>query len=225
MARENESGKIGTFEQNLSVPAAQTEQNDAQFGGAVEPAGAGAEISGSADQGARIASKMASSPLEMNGETIVPSVTRLFTQNQTLYVFFQAYYPEKGERKEAFDANSLRAGLIFFRNGLQVNATPLLAPAAVDAKKYTGVVPHQSAAGEAARGRYTVQAVVIARERSTPHSAALILLWYPRRLLPQERRHQLAHPCPRIRHQTIRLSRHRANQIPSHQDDFYRWAL
>ena len=51
-------------------------------------------------QGTR--AKIVNSPLEMFGETIVPSVTRFFTQNQTLYVFFQAYYPEKSD-KEEFD--------------------------------------------------------------------------------------------------------------------------
>jgi hypothetical protein len=103
--------------------------------------------------------KLVSSPLEVNGETIVPSVTRLFMQNQTLYVFFQAYYPEG---KQSLDASALRAGLIFFRNGLQVNTTPLLAPAEVDAKKYTASFRISLPLAKLQGGRYTVQAVVIA---------------------------------------------------------------
>ena len=47
-------------------------------------------------QGVR--AKLTESPLEMSGEKIVPSVTRYFTQGQTLYVFFQAYYPEKSDK-------------------------------------------------------------------------------------------------------------------------------
>ena len=50
--------------------------------------------------------KLATSPLEMEGQRIVPSVTRFFTQQQTLYVFFQAYYPEKSD---AFDPDTLCA--------------------------------------------------------------------------------------------------------------------
>ena len=59
--------------------------------------------------------KMKTTPLEVNGERIVPSVTRVFTDDQTLYVFFQAYLPEKG------DANAIRAGLVFFRNGQRLS--------------------------------------------------------------------------------------------------------
>jgi hypothetical protein len=104
----------------------------------------------------------------------------LFTQSQTLYVFFQAYFPEKTENKEAFDGNSLRAGLIFFRNGLQVNATPLLAPSEVDPKKYTASFRISLPLAKLQGGRYTVQAVVIAP--GTQHSAfsrAYLALQYP----------------------------------------------
>jgi hypothetical protein len=131
-------------------------------------------------KGQGVRAKLANSPLEINGETIVPSVTRLFTQSQTLYVFFQAYFPEKTENKEAFDGNSLRAGLIFFRNGLQVNATPLLAPSEVDAKKYTASFRISLPLAKLQGGRYTVQAVVIAP--GTQHSAfsrAYLALQYP----------------------------------------------
>jgi len=57
--------------------------------------------------------QLAASPLEMEGEKIVPSVTRFFTQQQTLYVFFQAYYPEKTDQSEVLDPSTLRAGLVF----------------------------------------------------------------------------------------------------------------
>ena len=124
--------------------------------------------------------KLASSPLEMNGETIIPSVTRLFAQNQTLYVFFQAYYPEKNENKEPIEGNNLRAGLIFFRNGLQVNATPMLAPSEVDAKKYVASFRISLPLAKLQGGRYSVQAVVIAP--GTQHSAfsrTYLALQYP----------------------------------------------
>ena len=114
-------------------------------------------------------SKLASSPLDMNGQTIIPSVTRLFTQNQTLYVFFQVYYPEKDELKQAMDGNSLRAGLIFFRNGLQMNATPLLGPAEVDVKKSVASFRISLPLTKLQGGRYTVQTIVIAP--GTQHAA------------------------------------------------------
>jgi hypothetical protein len=105
---------------------------------------------------------LAATPLEMAGERIVPSVTRYFTQQQTLYVFFQAYYPEKEEKSETFDDATLRAGLVFFRGGVQINATPLLAPTEVDPKTHTASFRISLPLAKLPTGRYTVQAVVIA---------------------------------------------------------------
>jgi VWFA-related protein len=169
VARENESGKIGTFEQNLSVPVAQPAKmtlSSVVLSSQLVPVQKSAEVQ-TKTQG--LHSKLTTSPLEMNGETIIPSVTRLFTQSQTLYVFFQAYYPEKKEKKEQLDGNSLRAGLIFFRNGLQINATPMLAPSDVDSKKSVASFRISLPLTKLQGGRYTLQAVVIAP--GTQHSA------------------------------------------------------
>ena len=180
VARENESGKIGTFEQDLSVPAAQPGKmalSSVVLSSQLVPVQKSSEVQ-TKTEGLR--TKLASSPLEMNGETIIPSVTRLFTQNQTLYVFFQAYYPEKNENKEPIDGHNLRAGLIFFRNGLQVNATPMLAPSDVDPKKYVASFRISLPLAKLQGGRYSVQAVVIAP--GTQHSAfsrTYLALQYP----------------------------------------------
>jgi VWFA-related protein len=169
VVRENESGKIGTFEQNLMVPATQPGKmmlSSLVLSSQLVPIRKTSEVQTKV-QGTR--AKLAGSPLEMAGETIVPSVTRLFTQNQTLYVFFQAYYREKSEKKEEFDGTSLRAGLLFFRNGLQVNATPLIAPSEVDAKKDTASFRVSLPLAKLPGGRYALQAIVIAP--GTQHSA------------------------------------------------------
>src|ERR1700733_670043 len=169
VARENESGKIGTFEQDLSVPSVQPGKlvlSSLVLSSQLVPVQKSSEVQ---TKGQGLRAKLPNSPLEMNGEAIVPSVTRLFAQNQTLYVFFQAYYPEKNENKERIDGNSLRAGLVFFRNGLQVNATPLLAPSEVDPKKSTASFRISLPLSKLQGGRYTVQAVVIAP--GTQHSA------------------------------------------------------
>src|SRR3984885_9623421 len=169
VARENESGKIGTFEENLVVAPTQPGKmtlSSVLLSSQLVPVQKSTEVQ---TKGQGLRAKLPNSPLEMKGETIVPSVTRLFTQNQTLYVFFQAYYPEKTAQKETFDGNSLRAGLIFFRNGLQINATPLLAPSEVDPQKQTASFRISLPLSKLQGGRYTVQALVIAP--GTQHSA------------------------------------------------------
>src|SRR4029077_16197591 len=100
--------------------------------------------------------KRESPPLHVGGERIIPSVTRVFTGEQTLYVFFQAYAPQKA------DANSLRAGLVFFRNGLRLSDTPMVAPTEYDEKSRTASFPLSLPLAGLAAGRYTVQAVVVA---------------------------------------------------------------
>jgi len=162
LARENESGKIGTFEQVLTVPqrpAARMSLSSVMLSSQLVPVEKSNEVQTRA-MGSR--AQLAQSPLEVEGEKIVPSVTRFFTQQQTLYVFFQAYYPEKTDKNEPFDPATLRAGLVFFRGGVQLNATPLLPPAAVDSKTRTASYRISLPLAKLPPGHYTVQAVAIA---------------------------------------------------------------
>ncbi|HXU19999.1 MAG TPA: VWA domain-containing protein [Verrucomicrobiae bacterium] len=162
VARENESGKIGTFEEKLTVPPrppARISLSSVLLSSQLVPVEKSTEAE---TKGQGFHAKLATTPLEISGERIVPSVTRFFTQRQTLYVFFQAYYPEKPEKNQAFDPSTLRAGLIFFRGGVQVNMTPLIEPTQIDEKMHTASFRISLPLAKLPSGRYTVQAVVIA---------------------------------------------------------------
>jgi len=162
VARENESGKIGTFEEPLVIPQRPTAKlslSSVLLSSQLVPVEKSAEVQTRA-QAAR--AKLGSTPLEMNGAKIVPSVTRFFNQQQTLYVFFQAYYPDKAGKDQPLDPSTLRAGLVFFRGGVQVNLTPLLAPTAVDPSSRTASFRISLPLAKLPTGRYTVQAVTIA---------------------------------------------------------------
>ena len=162
VARENESGKTGTFEEQLAVPqraATRMTLSSVMLSSQLVPVEKTDDVQTKA---LGLRAKLASTPLEMDGTKIIPSVTRYFTQQQTLYVFFQAYYPEKGANEDAFDANTFRAGLVFFRGGVQINSTPLLAPTALDPKTHTASFRISLPLAKLPTGRYTVQAVVIA---------------------------------------------------------------
>jgi len=162
IARENESGKIGTFEQPLVLPAldpAKLSLSSVLLSSQLVPVEKSTEVQ---TKGQGLRARLAASPLEMNGEKIVPSVTRFFSQQQTLYVFFQAYYPENIDKGVKLDSSALRGALIFFRNGVQVNATPLLAPTDLDAKNHTAGFRISLPLSKLDAGRYTVQAVVVA---------------------------------------------------------------
>ena len=162
VARENESGKIGTFEENLTVPP----RPPARI--SLSSVFSQASLCRLKNQRKRkrrargFTRNWQPRRSKLRGEKIVPSVTRFFNQQQTLYVFFQAYYPEKPEKNQAFDPSTLRAGLIFFRGGMQVNMTPLIEPTQIDEKTHTASFRISLPLAKLPSGRYTVQAVVIA---------------------------------------------------------------
>jgi len=155
LARENESGRIGTFEDKLTLPPPQPDHlqlSSVLLSSQVEAAQKTAQVK---TQAFAKDAKMKSSPLEVGGERIIPSVTRVFTDQQTLYVFFQGYLPPKA------DATSLRAGLVFFRNGQRLSDTPMLEPAEYDGETRTASFRISLPLSRLNAGRYTVQAVVV----------------------------------------------------------------
>jgi hypothetical protein len=156
LARENQSGRIGTFEEQLSLAPAlpnQLQLSSVLLSSQVEEVKKTSEVK---TQALEKDAKMESSPLEVGGERIIPSVTRMFTDQQTLYVFFQAYLPEKA------DAASLRAGLVFFRNGQRLSDTPMIEPAEYNEKTHTASFRISLPLSGLNAGRYTVQAIVVA---------------------------------------------------------------
>ena len=155
LARENESGRIGTFEETVSLPAPQPDRlqvSSLLLSSQVEAVQNAAQIK---TQAFAKDVKMKSSPLDVGGERIIPSVTRVFTGEQTLYVFFQAYVPQKA------DSNSLRAGLVFFHNGQRLSDTPMVAPTEYDGASRTASFRLSLPLAGLTAGRYTVQAVVV----------------------------------------------------------------
>jgi VWFA-related protein len=163
LARENETGRIGTFEEDIVLPPSQPNRvtlSSVFLSSQLVPVEKSSEVQ---TKGLGAQAKIANSPLEMSGQRIVPSVTRVFTKDQTLYAFFQAYYPAKD------DPSTLRAALAFFRGGLQINATPLLAPTDVNPKTRTASFRMSLPLGKLPTGQYVVQAVVVSA--GTQHAA------------------------------------------------------
>ena len=155
LARENESGRIGTFEDDLKLPAAQPDRMQLS---SVVLSSQLVEVQKSPEVQTKAFApdaKLKELPLDVAGERIIPSVTRVFTNQQMLYIFFQAYVPEK------IDLGQLRAGLEFFRNGARISQTPVVAPAQVDEKTRTASFRMSLPLNTVDIGRYTVQAVVV----------------------------------------------------------------
>jgi VWFA-related protein len=155
LARETESGLIGTFEEDLNLPKPQPETLELSpvlLSGQLQVIQSTHEV---IKKTLGEEAKLKSSPLEFSGQRIVPSVTHVFTTQQQLYVFFQAYVPENT------DSRKMRAGLIFLRDGRKVSETPLVEPAEIDAKNRTTSFRIDLPFEKFLPGGYTVQAVVV----------------------------------------------------------------
>jgi hypothetical protein len=91
LARENLTGKMGTFETKFTVPdlsaAKSLRVSSVVLSNQKEPVGSAV---GSADSNKRL---LAAHPLIENGQKTVPSITRVFRGDQTLYVYGEIYDP------------------------------------------------------------------------------------------------------------------------------------
>ena len=91
LARENLTGKMGTFETKFTVPdlsaAKGLRVSSVVLSNQKEPV---ASAVGSADSNKKL---LAAHPLVENGQKTVPSITRVFRGDQTLYVYVEVYDP------------------------------------------------------------------------------------------------------------------------------------
>jgi VWFA-related protein len=163
VARENETGRLGMFEESLELPAMQAdklEMSSVLLSSQLEPVRDGLEVK-KRTLGAEARLKVM--PTEISGERLVPSVTRVFTTDQNLYVLFQAYSPP------TVHLSKLRAGLVLFRNGQWSSETPLVEPAETDAQRRTASFRLSVPLAKLSTGDYVLQAVVI--EEGTDQAA------------------------------------------------------
>ncbi len=158
LARENQTGKMGTFETRFLVPDLNAQPDYLRLSSAVwssqlEPLAAAV--------GSAIEQKKALSanPLIEKGEKLIPSITRVFRKDQNLYVYVEAYDPtlQPGDRRP-----SLVAAVSFFRGRTKAFET---SPIHLDemAGARMGVLPirFQIPLKGLASGRYTCQVSVV----------------------------------------------------------------
>jgi VWFA-related protein len=158
LAREDATGRIGTFEEDLNLPVpqpAQMELSSLLLSNQMDTTRATSEVKRSA---LGPDAKLKTTPLDIPGGRIVPSVTRVFTTQQDLLVFFQAYLPAK------LDSSKVRAGLVFFRNGEWFSETPLAPAFAVDEKTHAASFRIELSLGKFPVGQYDVRAVAVSAD-------------------------------------------------------------
>jgi len=116
LARENETGKMGTFEAKLVVPDLTTEQNYLPISSVVlsnQRERLDAAVA-TAEKDKKI---LAAHPLIQDGVKLVPSVTRVFRTSQNLFVYLEAYEPA------AETTQPVIANVSFYRGRVKVFET------------------------------------------------------------------------------------------------------
>jgi VWFA-related protein len=91
LARENLSGRMGTFEHKFTIPDLNSSKS-LRVSSVIlsNQKEALSSAIGAADTNKRL---MATHPLVQDNQKIVPSITRVFRKDQTMYVYFEVYDP------------------------------------------------------------------------------------------------------------------------------------
>jgi VWFA-related protein len=155
LARENETGKMGTFESKFVVPDLSGAQLSQPISSVVlsyqreklEAAVATAE---------RDKKLLAANPLVQDNTKLIPSVTRVFKRDQDMFVYLEAYQPA------ATATQMMVATVSFYRGKVKAFETaPLPITEGLNAKSKAVPVRFSLALARLQPGRYTCQVSVI----------------------------------------------------------------
>ena len=92
LARENETGKIGTYETKFVIPDLTTDQLYLPISSVVL-SNQRENLSAAVATVERDKRLLASNPLVVDNQKLIPSVTRVFRQDQEMYVYLETYEP------------------------------------------------------------------------------------------------------------------------------------
>jgi VWFA-related protein len=151
LVRENETGKIGTFQQKFVIPDLTTDQpslptSSVILSNQIQPLN---EALYSAEKNQRL---LVANPLVADKQKLIPSVTRVFKKSQDMYVYVETYEPL------AATTEPVVAAVSFFRGKTKAFETePLVVKEGLDAKSKALPVRFSVPLGRLTPGKYTCQ--------------------------------------------------------------------
>lgn len=175
LARENRTGKMGTFETEFQVPDLASQSASLRLSSVVwssqrEPLAAAV---GSAEKKDKL---LDSHPLVQDGHKLIPSITRVFRRDQNLHVYFEVYDPAL---EPAQKTPSVAATVSFFRGRTKVfESTPVQATSIPASRSRAVPVQFQLSLATLRPGQYTCQVNIVdevGRKAAFPR-ARLVLL-------------------------------------------------
>ncbi|MGA9814883.1 MAG: VWA domain-containing protein [Terriglobales bacterium] len=120
VVRENQSGRLGSFETDLTVPdlkSAPVKMSSIVLANQLQPAG----------------KHKSDNPLVRDGSEVIPSVTHVFSAGQHLYFYYEVYDPAHAATNSSVPAGNrngasirLLTNVAFFRGNVKAYETPLV---------------------------------------------------------------------------------------------------
>jgi VWFA-related protein len=132
VVRENQSGRLGSFETDLTVPDLKT----------VPVKMSSIVLASQLQQNTK---KKSENPLIRDGSEVVPSVTHVFSADQHLYFYYEVYDPtHAATQAQASDRNNpairLLTNVAFFRGKAKAYETPLVESSQLNAPDRKAVI-------------------------------------------------------------------------------------
>jgi VWFA-related protein len=157
LARDAETGRVGTYQTAFTIPNLEKEQQHVPISSVVlssQQVALGDELF--SVSGKNQAAALATDPLVADGQKLVPSITRVFSQGRDLYVFLQAY------QRGATTMSPLVAFVSFYRSDEKVFETgPLAITDGMDPKSKAIPLRFTVPLAGFAAGRYDCQVTVL----------------------------------------------------------------
>ena len=155
LARENETGKMGTYEINFAIPDLTADQKLLPISSVIlssQRIALDAAVF-SAEKDKKL---LAANPLVEGGQKLVPSVTRVFNKNQEMYIYLEAYEPA------ASATEPIVASVAFYRGKTKAfESAPLEISQGLNDKSKALPVRFSLPLGKLQPGRYTCQVSVL----------------------------------------------------------------
>ena len=157
LARENQTGKMGTYETKFHVPDLSQQSATARLSSVVwsnqrEPLSAAA---GTAEKDKKV---LAANPLIKEGSKLIPSITRVFRRDQNLFVYFEVYDPVVDPDRRV---PNVAATLALYRGKVKVFESQPLRMMELAPKAHSIPFQMQVALDKMPPGNYTGQVNVI----------------------------------------------------------------
>jgi VWFA-related protein len=155
LARENETGKMGTYEAKFVVPDLTSEQKYLPISSVVL-SNQREKLDAAVASAEKDKKLLAAHPLIQDGMKLIPSVTRVFRKDQNLYVYLEAYEPT------ADATQPLMANVSFYRGKVKAFETdPLQVSDGLNAKTKAVPLRFSVPLAKLQAGRYTCQVSVL----------------------------------------------------------------